>query len=103
MHIFTVKPEVLEWLANRNNNTSPENDWIDIIDETQTEQPDLTIPVPSLEGINDDLIWIWRCRESGLTWTEISALMGYTNASGVWKKFKKLLKKEKLKLETRSN
>jgi len=83
-----MKPETLQWLQDKHA-VSPEDTYINTIDGTpdDTELP----PVPCLDGIDDDLVWIWRCREMGMSWREISPLLGLKTPAGSWKRFNKLL------------
>lgn len=99
MKLILLKPQTLEWLANRDA-TSPENTWIKLLDgdtdDTETPLP----PVPSLEGINEDLIWIWRCRETAnMKWREIAELLNLKTPAAAWKRYHKLMKKEKEKVK----
>ena len=48
-------------------------------------------PVPTLEGIDDDLVWMWHCRESGLGWKEIAGMLGLKTPAGAWKRFHRLM------------
>lgn len=95
MKTYTISTQQkFDWLCDRNA-SSPEDDWISALDGD--DEDETLPPVPSLDGINEDLIWIWRCREASLKWADIASMMGYTNASGVWKKYHKLLKKQREK------
>ena len=99
MKLQYVNPEILEWLSNRHREGvscaaagalggSPEDSWIAAIDNNHEEVEDLP-PVPSLDGIPDDFVYMWHCREVGLTWAEIASMHNMTTA-GCWKKYKRL-------------
>ena len=97
MKICYVNPEILEWLSNRHRCEgdgggggpySPEDSWIRAIDSNHAEEDDLP-PVPSLEGVPDDFVYMWHCREVGMTWAEIASMHSMTTA-GCWKKYKRL-------------
>lgn len=94
MKIQYVNPEILEWLSNRHRDASgggpysPEDSWIRAIDSNHAEEDDLP-PVPSLEGVPDDFVYMWHCREVGMTWAEIASMHSMTTA-GCWKKYKRL-------------
>lgn len=83
-----LKHETLQWLSDIQQ-TSPEDDWISQIDGTAEEEA--LPPIPSLDGINDDLIWMWRCREQGITWQQIAEMSSLKTAAGAWKRFQKLM------------
>ena len=91
MKLHYVKPEILEWLANRQHYDSPEDSWIDAIDNNHEDTSDdlSNTPVPSLDGIPDDFVFMWHCREVGMTWAAIAGMCSMTTA-GCWKKYKRL-------------
>lgn len=92
---ITFKPEVLQWLSDMNS-SSPEDEWIARLDGDRLEEE--RVPsVPGLHGIHDDLIWIFMCRESGLTWKTIAEMLGLRTAAGAWKRYHSLLEKEREK------
>jgi hypothetical protein len=92
---ITFRSETLQWLLDMKQ-VSPEDEWIARIDgeEEVPRGPRRPLPpIPSLDGIHDDLIWIFRCRESGRTWKEIAQMMRLKTASGAWKRYYSLLEK----------
>jgi len=92
-HVFFNKPDTLDWLIDRSA-VSPEDEWIAAIGgEPDEEMP----PTPTLDGINDDLVWLWHCRESGMTWKDIAPMLGLRTPGGAWKRFQKLLDNERKK------
>jgi hypothetical protein len=86
-HVFFRKPETLDWIIDRSA-SSPENDIISRLDGDEEEEP----PLPSLDGISDDLVWIWRCREMGWGWKEIAPMIGLRTPAGAWKRFHRLVR-----------
>ena len=88
---ITFSSETLQWLLDMRQ-VSPEDEWIARIDGELLEEERLPA-IPSLDGIHDDLIWIFRCRESGHTWKEIAQMMRLKTASGAWKRYYSLLEK----------
>ncbi len=95
MNLVLMKPETLQWLQDKHA-VSPEDYLISQIDGDEDEAECIP-PVPSLDGIDDDLVWIWRCRDSGLGWKEIAAMLGLKTAAGAWKRFHKLVAIERKK------
>jgi len=100
-HIY-VRPEVLLWLSDRNQ-VSPEDDWIARIDGDDCGGPE-DLAVPELPGIDEDLVWIWRCRQAHpltgaplQTWSAIALMLGLKTAAGAWKRYHRLLRVEREK------
>ena len=88
--LVLLKPETLQWLSDRHA-VSPEDSYINRIDGTPDESE--CIPaVPTLDGIDEDLVWIWRCREMGLGWKEIAPMIGLQTPAGAWKRFHRLVR-----------
>ena len=95
MNLVLMKPETLQWLQDKHA-VSPEDYLISQIDGDEDEAECIP-PVPGLDGIDEDLVWIWRCREIGLGWKEIAAMLGLKTAAGAWKRFHKLVAVERKK------
>ena len=91
-HHICFKHETLAWLADMKA-LSPEDEWIARLDGDVLEEEERLPAVPSLDGIHDDLIWMFRCRENGLTWKAIAEMLGLKTASGAWKRYHSLLEK----------
>lgn len=96
-HHICFKHETLQWLADMKAG-SPEDEWIARLDGDVVEEEERLPAVPSLDGIHDDLIWMFRCRESGLTWKAIAEMLGLQTAAGAWKKYGRLLAQTRKKL-----
>ena len=96
-HHICFKHETLQWLADMKA-LSPEDEWIARLDGDVLEEEERLPAVPSLDGIHDDLIWMFRCRESGLTWKAIAAMLGLQTAAGAWKKYGRLMAQCRKKL-----
>lgn len=90
MKLVLLKPETLQWLGDRHA-VSPEDSIINQIDGTPDEGECIP-PLPSLTGIDEDLVWIWRCREMGLGWKDIAPMIGLKTPAGAWKRFHRLLR-----------
>jgi len=84
-----LKPETLEWLADRGA-VSPEDSYIAALDGTP--ESECMPAVPTLDGIDEDLVWIWRCREMGLGWAGIAPMIGLQTPAGAWKRFHRLVR-----------
>lgn len=95
MRYVLLKPETLQWLQDKEA-VSPEDTYINMIDGTPDESECIP-PIPSLDGINEDLVWIWRCREMGLGWREIAPMIGLKTPAGAWKRFRRLLSEARKK------
>ena len=100
-HVY-VRPEVLLWLSDRNQ-VSPEDDWIARIDGDEGTDVE-AVPVPELPGIDEDLVWIWRCRQAHpltgaplQTWSAIALMLGLKTPAGAWKRYHRLLRIEREK------
>ena len=92
-HVFFNKPATLDWLIDKSA-VSPEDEWIRRIDgEPEEELP----PTPTLDGLDDDLVWMWHCRQSGMTWKDIAPMLGLRTPAGAWKRFQKLVDNERKK------
>lgn len=91
-HVFFNKADTLDWLLDRGA-VSPEDDIIAALDGDVWSEP----PVPTLDGLSDDLVWIWHCRESGMGWKDIAPLIGLKTPAGAWKRFQRLLSDERKK------
>lgn len=89
MRHVLLKPETLQWLQDKEA-VSPEDTYIRILDG-EPDESECIPPIPHLDGINEDLVWIWRCREIGLSWKEIAAMLGLKTPAGAWKRFHKLM------------
>lgn len=93
-HVFFRKGETLDWIIDRAAQ-SPEDDIISVLDgEPAEDLPPLplgwsqTLPA----HLDEDLLWIWRCREAGLGWSDIAPMIGLKTAGGAWKRFQRLLR-----------
>jgi len=95
-HVFFNKPGTLDWLIDRAA-VSPEDDIIAHLDGETPEHLLPLPPLPTLDGINDDLVWIWHCRESGMTWGEVAGNLGLKTPAGAWKRYHKLIDAERKK------
>jgi len=91
-HVFFRKPETLDWIIDRAA-VSPEDAVIAVLDGEEPPEP----PLPSLDGVSDDLVWIWRCREGGMGWKDIAPHLGLQTPAGAWKRFRRLLRDERKK------
>jgi len=97
-HVFFKSPETLQWVIDKEA-LSPEDAIIAAIDakhagradgdrgEVEGELP----PLPTLDGIDGDLVWMWHCREAGWSWKEIAASSGLKTPAGAWKRFHRLM------------
>lgn len=89
-HVFFNSPETLQWIIDKGA-LSPEDAWIAAIDEEEEEREVGLPPVPTLDGIDADLVWMWHCRETGATWKEIARMLGLVTPAGAWKRYHRLL------------
>lgn len=90
-HVF-LESATLDWLGDRGA-VSPEDDIIAALDGDEWSEP----PLPTLDGLSDDLIWIWHCRESGMAWRDIALLLGLKTPAGAWKRWHRLVRDERKK------
>lgn len=88
-HVFFKSPGTLEWMLDREAG-SPEDAIIAAIDGDREDDGELP-PIPTLDGIDADLVWMWHCRETGTTWKEIAGLLGLKTPAGAWKRYHRLL------------
>lgn len=88
-HVFFNSSETLGWIIDKEA-LSPEDAWIAQIDG-EGEREDELPPVPTLDGIDDELVWMWHCREAGWSWKEIAAGCGLVTPAGAWKRFHRLI------------
>ena len=89
-HVFFNSPETLQWVIDKAA-VSPEDAIIAALDGDCNESEEALPPLPLLDGIDDDLVWMWHCRESGMGWKEIAPLLGLKTPAGAWKRFHRLI------------
>jgi len=89
-HVFFKSPETLQWVIDKEA-LSPEDAIIAALDGERGASEGALPPVPTLDGIDGDLVWMWHCREAGWSWKEIAASSGLKTPAGAWKRFHRLI------------
>jgi hypothetical protein len=91
-HVFFKSPGTLEWICDREA-SSPEDALIAAIDAKHDDGADEgeLPPLPTLDGLPADLVWMWHCRETGTTWKEIAGMLGLRTPAGAWKRYHRLI------------
>jgi len=89
-HVFFKSPETLQWIVDKEA-ISPEDAIIAALDGERGEVEGALPPLPLLDGVDSDLVWMWHCREAGWSWKEIAASSGLKTPAGAWKRFHRLI------------